>query len=86
VPVQTVLIETDSKYLSKGWHFLRVPPMPMHFRVRLGRRFDPPTDAHRFMAELTHYFSHELVRGSAFYPAASLPVQADRTLEIRPAP
>src|SRR5688572_28182926 len=41
VPVQTILIETDSAYLSKGWSLFRKPPMPIHYRVRLGRRFDP---------------------------------------------
>jgi len=78
VPVQTVLIETDSAYLSKGWPLFRKPPMPIHYRLRLGRRFDPPQHTQRFMAELEHYFAHELVHGSAFYPANSLPAQPDR--------
>jgi len=78
VPVQTVLIETDSAYLSKGWPLFRTPPMPIHYRLRLGRRFDPPQHTQRFMAELEHYFAHELVQGSAFYPTNSLPTQADR--------
>jgi len=58
----------------------RKPPMPMHFRVRLGRRFEPPANSHEFMAELEHYFAHELVQGSAFYPVHSLPTQPDRQL------
>ena len=82
VPVQTILIETDSAYLSKGWSLFRKPPMPIHYRVRLGRRFDPPQHVQRFMAELEHYFAHELVQGSAFYPANSLPTQADRAPDI----
>jgi 1-acyl-sn-glycerol-3-phosphate acyltransferase len=82
VPVQTILIETDSLYLSKGWSLFRKPPMPIHYRVRLGRRFDPPQHTRRFMAELEHYFAHELVQGSAFYPANSLPTQLDRTPEF----
>ena len=77
VPVQTILIETDSAYLSKGWPLFRKPPMPIHYRVRLGRRFDPPQHTRRFMVELEHYFAQELVQGSAFYPANSLPKQAD---------
>ncbi|WP_413436519.1 lysophospholipid acyltransferase family protein [Sulfuriferula sp. GW1] len=80
VPVQTVLIETDSAYLSKGWTLFRKPPMPIHYRVRLGRRFDPPQHSQHFMAELEHYFAHELVQGSAFYPTNSLPMQPDRKL------
>lgn len=78
VPVQTILIETDSKFLSKGWSLFRKAPMPIHYRVRLGRRFDPPQHTQQFMAELEHYFAHELVQGSAFYPARSLPTQPDR--------
>ena len=80
VPVQTVLIETDSAYLSKGWPLFRKPPLPIHYRVRLGRRFDPPQHTQRFMTELEQYFAHELVQGSAFYPTHSLPTQPDRTL------
>ncbi|HTD90419.1 MAG TPA: lysophospholipid acyltransferase family protein [Burkholderiales bacterium] len=82
VPVQTILIETDSKYLSKGWTLFRKPPMPIHYRVRLGRRFDPPQNTQQFMAELEHYFAHELVRGSAFYPPNTLPEQADAAPQL----
>ena len=81
-PVQTILIETDSMYLSKGWSLFRKPPMPIHYRVRLGRRFDPPQNTQRFMAELEHYFAGELVQGSAFHPPRSLPEQVDRTPEF----
>lgn len=84
VPVQTVLIETDSPYLSKGWSLFRKPPMPIHYRVRLGRRFAPPQHTRRFMTELEHYFAHELVQGSAFHPVNSLPSQSDHM--SRPAP
>ena len=72
VPVQTVLIETDSTFLTKGWSLFRKPSMPINYRVRLGRRFDPPENTQRFMAELEQYFAHELVQGSAFLPAGSL--------------
>jgi len=82
VPVQTILIETDSAYLSKGWPLFRRPPMPIHYRVRLGKRFDPPQHTRRFMAELEHYFAHELVQGTAFYPADSLPRQAERAPDL----
>lgn len=60
VPVQTLFIETDSAYLSKGWPLFRRPAMPIHYRVRLGRRFDPPSDCERFTAELQAYFVAEL--------------------------
>jgi hypothetical protein len=61
-PVQTVIIETDSLFLSKGWPLWKVPPLPLHIRVRLGRRFEPPADASRFMVELRGHFEQELAR------------------------
>src|ERR1700730_12226803 len=43
VPVQTLVIETDSPYLSKGWPLFRRPRLPITYRVRLRQRFDPPS-------------------------------------------
>jgi 1-acyl-sn-glycerol-3-phosphate acyltransferase len=40
VPIQAVFIDTDSPYLGKGWPLWRLPPLPILFSVRLGRRFD----------------------------------------------
>ncbi|MBS0397680.1 MAG: 1-acyl-sn-glycerol-3-phosphate acyltransferase [Proteobacteria bacterium] len=60
VPVQTLLVETDSPYLGKGWPLLRCPAMPITYRVRLGKRFDPPQDAATLVAELQRYFAAEL--------------------------
>lgn len=71
--VQTVLIETDSRYLSKGWSLFRKPSMPIHYRVRLGRRFDPPRDVDRFMSELQDYFAYEMAHGSPFRLSNSSP-------------
>jgi len=62
VEVQTLLIETDSPYLSKGWAPLRRPPLPITYRVRLGRRFDPPDDAHAFDRLLEAYFRDALAQ------------------------
>ena len=60
VPVQTVFIETDSGFLGKGWALSWTPRMPITYRVRLGKRFDPPTHSARFVAELEQYFQSEL--------------------------
>lgn len=60
VAVQTLIIETDSPYLSKGWPLFRMPQLPITYRVRLGRRFEPPTDVRAFMAELERYYAAEL--------------------------
>lgn len=60
VPVQTLIIETDSPYLSKGWPLFRRPRLPITYRVRLGRRFSPPSDVPAFTAELDAYYRGEL--------------------------
>lgn len=72
VPVQTILIETDTRFLSKGWSLFRKPVLPIHYKVSLGRRFEPAENAQEFMAELEHYFRDELVKDSAFYPSGAL--------------
>jgi 1-acyl-sn-glycerol-3-phosphate acyltransferase len=60
VPVQTVFIEADSAFLGKDWPISRRPRLPLRYRVRLGRRFDPPADAHEFVRELEQYFTREM--------------------------
>lgn len=60
VPVQVAIIETDSAFLGKGWSLFRTPSMPITYRVRLGRRFDPPTDVPEFMAALEQEYRREL--------------------------
>jgi 1-acyl-sn-glycerol-3-phosphate acyltransferase len=60
VPVQTLVIETDSPFLSKGWPLFRRPTLPITYRVRLGRRFPPPADIAAFTRELDRYYRCEL--------------------------
>ena len=60
VPIQTVIIETDSPYLRKGWPLLRVPPVPVVIRARLGERFLPAPDHRATLARLEAYFIAEL--------------------------
>ncbi len=60
-PVQTLIIETDSPCLSKGWPLFKRPPfLPITYRMRLGRRFDPPRDVRAFVGELDQYLRAEL--------------------------
>jgi 1-acyl-sn-glycerol-3-phosphate acyltransferase len=70
VPVQTLIIETDSAFLGKGWKLFRKPELPVTYRVRLGQRFAPPARApgalQAFVADLQRYYAGELHRdGSA---------------------
>ena len=60
MPVQTLLIEFSKPYLGKTWPLFRRPPLPLHCRIRLGRRFPPPADHAAFTVELEAYFRGEL--------------------------
>jgi 1-acyl-sn-glycerol-3-phosphate acyltransferase len=60
VPVQVAIIETDSPYLGKGWPLFRRPTLPITYRVRLGRRFDPPVDINSFMTALEREYTQQL--------------------------
>ncbi|MHB1307267.1 MAG: lysophospholipid acyltransferase family protein [Limisphaerales bacterium] len=41
-PVQTLLIEASSRFLSKSWPFFRPPgAFPLRYSFRLGNRFEP---------------------------------------------
>ena len=64
VPVQAVLVATNSRYLSKGWPAWRKPDMPLTYSVRLGRRFDAPTNSAAFIGELQQYFSDALTQAA----------------------
>jgi 1-acyl-sn-glycerol-3-phosphate acyltransferase len=60
VPIQTVIIETDSPYLTKGWPLLRPPPGPVIVRVRLGERFAPMADHRALLRRLESYVAREV--------------------------
>jgi 1-acyl-sn-glycerol-3-phosphate acyltransferase len=62
VPIQTVLIESESPYLGKGWPIWRTPQFPVVIRVRLGRRFAPESDHQGLLKRLETYFAEELSR------------------------
>ncbi len=78
-PIQTVFIETDSGYLSKGWPLFRRPAMPITYRIRLGRRFAPPERARTFTDDLERYFIEELRDASHFLPPDAPHVPAPGT-------
>ncbi|MFZ0501320.1 MAG: lysophospholipid acyltransferase family protein [Steroidobacteraceae bacterium] len=60
VPIQVAIIETDSRYLSKGWSIFRVPHLPIRYRVHLGRRLEPAGDAAAITRALEGELSREL--------------------------
>ncbi len=65
VPIQAVFIDTDSPYLGKGWPLWRLPPLPIAFTVRMGRRFAPSQDPAALLSELEAYFA------AGVYPASA---------------
>jgi 1-acyl-sn-glycerol-3-phosphate acyltransferase len=69
VAVQTLLIEFSMPYLGKAWPLFRRPELPLTCRVRLGRRFPPPTNLKSFTAELQTYFRGELGHDQPLAPA-----------------
>lgn len=60
-PIQTVFIDTHSPYLAKGWPLWRLPPLPIEFSVRLGRRFEPRADHEALSREIQAYFAAGVV-------------------------
>ena len=63
VPIQTVIIESASPYLGKGWPVWRAPPaFPVVIRMRLGQRFPPEADHHGLLRRIERYFADELSR------------------------
>ena len=56
-PVQAVFIDTRSPYLGKGWPLWRLPPLPIEFSVRLGRRFAPSADPAALVREVESHFA-----------------------------
>jgi 1-acyl-sn-glycerol-3-phosphate acyltransferase len=76
-PIQVVFIDTESPYLGKGWPIWRLPPLPIVFRVRLGRRFAPARDAAALLAEIEGYL------GDHVHPQ---PLPATRSGGADPAP
>lgn len=82
--VQTVFIETNSAFLGKGWPILRKPPMPLTYRVRLGRRFEAGEDVKAFVHELERYYRRELEPSIAKEHLA--PAQSSHRPRATPAP
>jgi 1-acyl-sn-glycerol-3-phosphate acyltransferase len=60
VPIQTVVIESCSPYLTKGWPLLKAPPVPVRLRLRLGKRFSSDADHRAQLCRLERYFAEEL--------------------------
>src|SRR5882762_9915229 len=83
VPIQTVLIETSSPFLSKGWPLHRIPAVPVSYRVRLGRRFIPRDNLRETIAEMEAYLASELASRSGIDTAGDTLARLQNRLEER---
>lgn len=63
VPIQTVLIQSDSPFLRKGWPLLRAPRQVVRIRVTLGQRFQASDDRRGALQQIEAYFARELGTG-----------------------
>ena len=69
VPVQTVFIDTTSPYLGKGWPIWKLPPRPVEFSLRIGRRFEPGPDLDGWVKDIERYMAAN-VRQMPLHPDA----------------
>lgn len=62
-PVQTVVITADTDFLGKGRPLFKRPVFPLHYSLRLGRRFQPAPgeDAKTFGGRVENYFLEQLL-------------------------
>jgi 1-acyl-sn-glycerol-3-phosphate acyltransferase len=65
VPIQTVILEVENPFLTKGWPIWRLPPLPIVIHARLGARFAPERDHAAMLERLERYFATELAREAA---------------------
>lgn len=59
-PMQAVIIDINSPYLTKGWPIWKPPPFPMLFKARLGDCFMPTANVKETTGVLQQYFEREL--------------------------
>lgn len=59
-PIQTVFIESNSRFLSKGWSLLQMPEFPLVYRVRLGPMLSCGTDRCDFVAGMEKTYGGEV--------------------------
>lgn len=60
VPVQTVLLGSNTPYLRRGWSLHRMPAFPLAYRARVGLRIGVSGDVRTAAEGLERYFAAEL--------------------------
>ncbi len=57
-PIQTVFIDTNSRFLGKGWPLFKLPEFPLVYRIELGERFEPQDDVKSLISGMEKYYRH----------------------------
>lgn len=55
-PIQTVFIDTNCRFLGKGWPLFKLPEFPLIYRVELGARFEAQNDVKGLIAGMEAYY------------------------------
>ena len=61
-PIQPVFIQSNTRYLEKGWPIWRRPELPLRYRVRLGSRVSVEGRAEVFSEQLRARFAEAVER------------------------
>jgi 1-acyl-sn-glycerol-3-phosphate acyltransferase len=61
-PIQAILIQTNSEYLSQGWKIWRLPPLPMVYKAVVGEKMYYSINHTETAENLKKYFEKTLNR------------------------
>lgn len=62
-PIQTVFIDTNSRFLGKGWPLFKLPRFPLTYRIELGERFEAPKNVKSLISDMeTYYRDHPSIQ------------------------
>lgn len=61
-PLQTIIIVTNSPYLSKSWKLFRPPQFPLLYRASIGTKFQSTGPAVETTRKLQDYFERNITR------------------------
>jgi 1-acyl-sn-glycerol-3-phosphate acyltransferase len=76
VPLQVIFIETNSRFLCKGWPLWRKPEFPLSYRVRLGPRLPARDNVEELTAQLVQCYEREFSERRPRAQAFSAPADA----------
>ena len=62
-PLQLIVLETNSRYLTKGWPIWRPPAFPLLYRARLGPRIGADRPLSATVEVLTQHYQQALPVG-----------------------